>query len=163
MSKHTSTWFIGFVGLAAIAVVFMLSNQPDAQTNTTTNTTNTNQPVTTQPVQTPTQTIEQEAVTLSQVTDTLDIGDITTYRFGDTNSLSVMPVAMQVAVLNETPTLETVDITVAGVTGQRLTLSSAKDGSPFTVVQVVQGDTLYDFRGDDEFLDQLDQYITFNQ
>ncbi|HBY73714.1 MAG TPA: hypothetical protein DEG44_03430, partial [Candidatus Kerfeldbacteria bacterium] len=85
--------------------------------------------------------------TVMQSTDTLVIGEITTYSFGDTNSLSVMPAAMQSVVLNETPTLAETDITVAGQAGKKLTLSSAKDGSPFSVVQVIVNDQLFDFRG----------------
>ena len=101
--------------------------------------------------------------TILQSTDTQVIGEITTYKFGEKNSLSVMPSAMQSVVLNETPTLNEIDIVVTNVPGKKLLLSSAKDGSPFSVVQVIYQDQLFDFRGTDLFLDTLGQYIQFNQ
>lgn len=91
------------------------------------------------------------------------IGEITTYTFAENNRLNVMPATMQAAVLNETPVKQRAAITIGNTAAERLTVTSAKDGSEITVVQAVVGEKLYDFRGSEEFLSNLSQYITFAQ
>lgn len=158
MSKRSGVLFIGFLAVAAIGVVVVLNrNAPDEPITET----NANQAVV-EPITEPV-VAKDGSYTVLQSTDTIVVGEITTYSFGEVNSLSVMPAAMQQAVLNETPTLNETDIAVAGVPGKKFTLSSAKDGSPFSVVQVMVNDQLFDFRGTDLFLDTLSQYIQFNQ
>ena len=157
MSKRSGALFIGFVVLAAIVVILVLNNNStNSKQNSNNNSTNTN--AVSEPI-----VASDGSYTVMQSTDTELIGEIITYSFGDSNSLNVMPAAMQSVVLNETPTMAEADITVAGLAGKKLTLSSAKDGSPFTVVQVVVNDQLFDFRGTELFLDTLGQYIVFNQ
>lgn len=160
MSKRSGALFIGFLAVAAVVVVLVLNQ--DTSDPAVTNTNTTNAATNTSPVPEPVVALDG-SYTVLQSTDTLVIGEITTYSFGDDNSLSVMPAAMQSVVLNETPTMAEADITVAGLVGKKLTLSSAKDGSPFTVVQVVQADQLFDFRGTELFLNTLGQYVVFNQ
>lgn len=159
MSKRTGALFIGFVLITAVVVIVVLNwNSGTEITNSKQNTNSNSTNTVVEPI-----VAQDGSYTVMQSTDTLVIGEITTYSFGDTNSLSVMPAAMQSVVLNETPTLAETDITVAGQAGKKLTLSSAKDGSPFSVVQVIVNDQLFDFRGTDLFLDTLGQYIIFNQ
>jgi hypothetical protein len=165
MSKHTGLLFIGFVIVAAIAVIiFVNRNASTDVTNTNTNsdsdtTVNSNATIRSNDN---TETVSADgAYTLLQAAETTINGEITTYRFTDGNSLSVMPEALQSVVLNETPVKEEVDITVGGLPATRYTLASAKDGSLFTVVQIIYESKLYDFRGSTDYLDDLSQYIKF--
>lgn len=89
-------------------------------------------------------------------------GDITSYTFTENNVLNVMPAEMQSITVAETAVQTRESITVGEVTGERLTVSSAKDGSAQTVIQIVRNGQLYDFRGSAEFLDDLTKYIQFN-
>lgn len=91
------------------------------------------------------------------------VGDITTYTFDTTNFVNVVPVAMQSALLSETSILATTPVQVSGQSGKKLTLSSAKDGSKITIIQVIIDDTLYDIRGSDDFLNTIDTYIEFKK
>lgn len=159
MSNKKPALFIGFLIVAAIVVIVVVKSQ------TTDSSPESDQPL----ADNNTNTVVEPMVskdgtyTVMQATNSEVIGEITTYSFGDSNSLNVMPAAMQSVVLNETPTLNEAAVVVAGLPGKKLTLSSAKDGSPFFVVQVINNDQLFDFRGNELFLDTLNQYIVFNQ
>lgn len=107
--------------------------------------------------------VKTEAFELLSPAETIVIGEITTYTFAENNILNVMPKAMQSAVLNETPVKERTVITIGETPAERLTLSSAKDGSDVIVVQTVVGEKLYDFRGNTNYLSNLSQFIKFNQ
>ncbi|MDP3971110.1 MAG: hypothetical protein Q8P90_05480 [bacterium] len=85
--------------------------------------------------------------------------EITTYTFEPENTLSVMPSSYEGISLNETDVLDRETISVGNQVAERLTIASAKDGSEISVVQVISDDYLYDFRGSDDFLESLDQYI----
>lgn len=128
------------------------SNVTTETSKTTNSTTNVNTPVTTNPT---------AGYSILASAETTIVGEITTYIFADNNILNVMPMAMQSAILNETPVKERTTITVGGLTGERLIISSAKDGSDIAIVQISKGDQLFDFRGDDSYLSKLGQYIEF--
>ncbi len=166
MSKHTGWLFIGFVVAAAVVAIILVDRNTNstATTDTNTNQANTNSaiPANTNSSDRQLITAADESFSLLHTASTIEVGEITTYKFTDGNSLSVMPEAMQAAVLNETPTI-TVDSDwpVGGLMGERYTLSSAKDGSEFYVVQVVYAGKLFDFRGSEDYLNNLDQYIQF--
>lgn len=106
--------------------------------------------------------VKTEAFELLSPAETSIVGEITTYRFAENNLLNIMPKAMQSAVLNETPVKERVAITIGEITAERLTISSAKDGSDVTIVQAVVGEMLYDFRGNQSYLSNLSNFIKFN-
>lgn len=160
--------FFAFLVIAAVVVIGLVawtgrksSLEPDTVTNTaTTNTATTNQP-TTPNSNTATVPAVTDAYTLLAEAETTVVGEITTYTFTDNNFLNVMPAAMQSAVLNETPVKQRETITIGETAAERLTISSAKDGSDVIVVQTVIGETLYDFRGTEDFLSNLSQYIIF--
>ncbi len=166
MTKHTGVLFIGFVVVAAIAVVVIVNkntNTEDPNTNTTeTNTNASNANATVRPTDTDT-TVTDQGITLLKPAEKTVVGEIVTYRFLDGNSLSIMPEALRSVVLNETPVKSENDVIdeTTGVTYHHYTLASAKDGSLFSIVQVIQNSKLYDFRGADEYLNHLDQYVTF--
>ena len=105
---------------------------------------------------------EPEYSFVTPITTKTVTGEITTYTFSIGNILNVMPVSNRNLVLAETPIKSQHDITIGNTAAQYLTISSAKDGSDVHVVQVTVGDTLYDFRGSDGFLDSLNNYIQFN-
>lgn len=167
MSNKKPALFIGFLVVVAIIVILVVqktldksqtpNSLPEADQPSADNATNSTTTVTAPIV------AQDGSYTVMQATNSEVIGEITTYSFGDSNSLNVMPAAMQSVVLNETPTLNEASVMVAGLPGKKLTLSSAKDGSPFFVVQVISNDQLFDFRGNELFLDTLNQYIVFNQ
>lgn len=162
MSKHSGLLFIGFVVVAAIVVVVLI-NQPDTTEPTATNT-NTVVPENANSNSNTNVTINNAvdgSFSLVKPAAKTEIGEIITYKFEDANSLSVMPAELKSAVLAETPIREEADLTVDGLAAKRYTLSSAKDGSLFTIVQVETGDKLYDFRGSDDYLNDLESYITF--
>lgn len=102
-----------------------------------------------------------ESFTLLKPATPTTVGEITTYQFAVGNTMSVMPASYKSMVLNETPVLETRDIMIGETPAQELTISSAKDGSEITIVQLSLNNTVYDFRGDDNFLQQLTNYIEF--
>jgi hypothetical protein len=168
VSKHTGWLFIGFVVVAAVVVIVFVDR--NASSTTTDTNSNVNAATTVRPDDNTNTTnsdylpvtAADESFSLLQVATTTEVGEISTYKFSDGNSLSVMPQALQSAVLNETPTI-TVDSDwpVAGLMGERYTLSSAKDGSEFHVVQVKYAGKLFDFRGSEDYLNNLDQYIEF--
>ncbi|EKD76731.1 MAG: hypothetical protein ACD_43C00009G0010 [uncultured bacterium] len=166
----SNKYFLAFVIVVAIIVVGAVAwtgrqtafNDATVENNTNTvvtnSTSNTNSvPDTTTPVA----TISNSEYSILAAAETNNVGDITTYIFANNNILNVMPLTMQSAVLNETPVKERSAITVDGVTGERLVIGSAKDGSDTTIVQISNGDKLYDFRGDAEYLSNLSQYIDF--
>lgn len=105
---------------------------------------------------------EGTVFTLQQPAEITTNVDITTYTFSADKVLNVMPANMQSVTVAETAVKERAPITIGEVTGERLTVSSAKDGSDQTVVQVVRNGQLYDFRGSADFLDHLTEYIQFN-
>lgn len=102
--------------------------------------------------------------TLLQTAEPTVIAEITSYVFADGNALSVMPASMQALVLNETPVQHSTVVidSETGITYTHYILSSAKDGSAFAVVHVIQQGKLYDFRGTDDYLNHLEKYIQFN-
>ncbi len=161
MSKR-SPLFLGFVIIAAIFVVGLVSwsasQQPSSDTATTTNVavvnTNTSTKV-------DSKTKLGDHVALLKEAAATEVGTIETYRFNETDTLNIMPEAMRSAVLNETPVQKEEVITVGGVEAKKLTITSAKDGSEGMVVQVIKNGNLYDFRGSDDFLANLSDFITF--
>jgi hypothetical protein len=172
MSKpgKSSNLLLVFLAIAAIALiaVLMWSNKRPSQTNSvSSNTSPVNQAnvVDSQPNNTnaTSQTEPEVGVVTLKSAETKTIGDIITYKFGSSNILNVIPLQMKSAILAETAVLDTAPVTVAGQSGEKLTLSSAKDGSKLTIVQITIGDKLYDFRGSDDFLNNLDQYVSFNK
>ncbi|MBI4407802.1 MAG: hypothetical protein HY565_04890 [Candidatus Kerfeldbacteria bacterium] len=161
MSKRSGLLFIVFLVVAAIIVLVVLNRNaaPEPTNVTTTINQNVNTVVdedTYQPV-----ISADGAYTLAKPAQKLEVGEITTFTF-DAGQLSVMPSAMQSLVLNETPVQAEVDVMVSGLPAKRYTLASAKDGSDFDVVQVLYLNQLYHFTGDEAFLSNLDQFITFN-
>lgn len=167
MLQTKGIWFIVFVVAATLVVVIAVqqSSSP-SPTNNTSEATDSNQTNTTE-------VAEQEALdettvsadgkyTLLKEMTTTTIGEITSYQFSNGNALSVMPEAMKSAVLNETPVVAEQSTQIGDVPAMQYTLSSAKDGSHFTVVQVVRAGQLYDFRGSEEYLANLADYIKFN-
>lgn len=166
MSKHTGVVFIGFVVVTAIAVVVAVNQTTDTTdndavtSNSNTTTGNTNTVVN---AVDSTETITEDGITLLKPAEKTVVGEIVTYRFSDGNSLSIMPEALKTVVLNETPVKseETVIDEATGITYHNYTLASAKDGSSFLVVQVIQNSKLYDFRGAEDYLNHLDEYVTF--
>ena len=170
-SKRTGFVFILFVVVAtAVVVVAMQNNQVDTvnvqvnnQSNNQTNTANTDSKtaddnkVAVDPV-----VSADGSYTILQKMTTTTVGEIVSYTFTDGNALSVMPEAMQSAVLNETPVIASTEITIAEQTATQYTLSSAKDGSHFSVVQVIRNGQLFDFRGNADYLNNLSTYIQFN-
>lgn len=105
---------------------------------------------------------ESDDFTLVQPAEPTTNGEITTYIFAETNVMNVMPASMQSITVAETTVKERTPIMIGDTAGERLTVSSAKDGSDQVVVQVVLNETLYDFRGSADFLDKLADYVTFN-
>lgn len=156
--------------IAAIAVIGVVvwSSQKKAETSQNNSNTNTSKTTTTVNVNTVTgenpaqQQVETGVVTL-QSAQTKTIGEIVTYNFGDGNILNVLPLSMKAGILNETGVKNTTDVTVAGKPGQKLQLTSAKDGSLFNIIEVTIDDKLYDFRGSADFLNNLDQYVSFSK
>ena len=107
------------------------------------------------------QPTSQDTVTVVADATTSSEGEIMSYDFGNGNRLNVMPADYQTMVLNEIAVQERQSITIGSAAGERLTVTSAKDGSPTDVVQVILDRTLYDFRGSNDFLSHLDDYVTF--
>lgn len=105
---------------------------------------------------------EGTAFTLQQPAEIITSGEITTYTFSENNVMNVMPASMQSITVAETAVKERTPIMIGDTAGERLTVSSAKDGSDQVVVQVVLNETLYDFRGSADFLDKLADYVKFN-
>lgn len=103
----------------------------------------------------------EDLTLLTSVSETVS-GKITSYHFGGSNILNVMPISYKNTVLNEASVNDTQTITVAGVSATQYTISSAKDGSQLNVIHVERDGTLYDFRGSADFLNSLETYITFN-
>lgn len=170
--------FLVFLIIAALIVIALvawtgqktaiqqvsLSNNAATTNKTTDNNLNTTNSVVEPAVK---EDIVKAPVTTSDYTLLADveanvIGEITTYIFIESNILNVMPATMQAAVLNETPVKERMTIMIGDTAAERLTINSAKDGSNITVVQAVVGETLYDFRGSDDFLSNLSKYIEFS-
>ena len=160
MSKHSGLLFIGFVVVAAIALIVFLQKNTD-QTSTTTNTNTVNTNLESRSIDEVETVSADGTFTLLQSANKTEVGEIVTYRFENGNSLSIMPVELKTAVLNETPVQSESEITVGNVSGKRYILSSAKDGSLFPIVQLTQGSKLYDFRGSEDYLDNLESYISF--
>lgn len=100
--------------------------------------------------------------TLLKDTTSTSNGDITTYHFDDGNVLNIMPVSYKAMVLNETAVTSTEKTMIGSTAAEILTLSSAKDGSNIKVVQLEREGQLFDFRGDDTFLNSLPTYVQFN-
>ena len=153
-----------------IAAVAWFTNHQEVGEITTTNTATTNNANT--GTETNVNTIDEtntnsntaatDDFTLVQEATSTTSGDITSYSFGEEKVFNVMPADMQSITVAETAIKKQEDITIGAVTGQRLTVSSAKDGSEITIVQVVRNGQLYDFRGSADFLDHLADYIAFN-
>ena len=169
--------FFAFLVIAAVVVIGLVAwtgrksaLDPDTATNTvTTNTAANNPDATPNSNTTVVPTVNEvvvpvvtDAYTLLAEAETTVVGEITTYSFADNNFLNVMPAAMQSAVLNETPVKQRETITIGETAAERIIISSAKDGSDVAVVQAVIGETLYDFRGNEDFLSNLSQYIIFS-
>lgn len=149
MSKAFFIFIIIAVFVVVAAVAWFSNHSEIGKTNANTNAANVNSDNTAD-------------FTLLQSADTITNGAITTYTFAAGNVLNVMPADMQSVTLAETPVQERTPITIGAVSGERITITSAKDGSAQTIVQVVHNDKLYDFRGSADFLDHLADYIQFN-
>ena len=149
MSKRSGLIFILFLVVVAVIVLVVLNRNSETQNVIVAD--DTYQPI-----------VSADGVyTLSKPSQKLEVGEITTFTFTD-GQLSVMPAAMQSVVLNETPVQAEVAVVISGLPAKRYTLSSAKDGSSFDVVQVLYLNQLYHFTGNEAFLSNLDQYIIFN-
>lgn len=143
------------------------SNQPPANTNNTDDTNNANAPATNANTNAANTNADTDLdptphLRLLQPADARTDGVINSYVFENGNIVNVMPVSYQSIVLNEQSVQNEIPITVAGQPGTQYTVTSAKDGSIQTVIQVNFKDQLYDIRGTDEFLQTIDAYIEFN-
>ena len=70
-----------------------------------------------------------------------------------------MPISYKDSVLNESSIIKTEDTSIGGSAGKKYTITSAKDGSEINVIHVELNGVLYDFRGTDDFLKSLNNYI----
>lgn len=100
-------------------------------------------------------------VTLLASAESASYGEIIAYTFQDQDTVNVMPLSFQSNVFNELGVTNQTTMTVAGQLATQYQVTSAKDGSLQTIVQIEYQDMLYDFRGSDEFLQHLDAYIQF--
>ncbi len=105
--------------------------------------------------------VEPITFTINTSATVNDEGDITSYRFGEDDVINVMPLDFQDMVLNENSVIGEEEVVIDGVTGKRITISSAKDGSSVEIIHVEHGRQLFDIRGTEDFLDDIDQYVTF--
>ncbi|MBI2415324.1 MAG: hypothetical protein HYV33_01525 [Candidatus Kerfeldbacteria bacterium] len=141
-STHATTLVLALVALIVIASVSWLYYRSQISAPATTI------------------TVTQTQLTVTAEATVTTAGDITTYHFSDSDYMNVMPSSYQAMVLNETPVQQRQAITVAGWPAERLTITSAKDGSELTVVHLLIDDRLYDFRGSENFLARLNDYVT---
>ena len=100
----------------------------------------------------------QDLTLLQTATETTS-GEITSYHFDGNNILNVMPISYKDSVLNESSIIKTEDTSIGGSAGKKYTITSAKDGSEINVIHVELNGVLYDFRGTDDFLKSLNNYI----
>lgn len=89
-------------------------------------------------------------------------GEIVSYQFGGGNVVNIMPLSYKSLVLNETSVVSREDMVIDGQDGEKITMKSAKDGSEVVIIQVETTDYLYDMRGSEEFINNINSYLNFN-
>lgn len=89
-------------------------------------------------------------------------GDIISLDMGDGNAISILPTEYEGMVRDSIGATEEEEIIIDGVSGVKLTGSSAKDGSEVSLIIVTKNNRLYHFRGNSSFLDSLNNFIKFN-
>lgn len=106
-------------------------------------------------------TTSDYGITLKQPATVNSEGDIYTYQFGGGNIVNVMPLEFEGLVLNESSVIDRQPINLGSVTGEKITIESAKDGSAVMIIHVKTNQYLYDMRGSDQFINNITNYINF--
>jgi len=89
-------------------------------------------------------------------------GEVVNLALGSQNNISVMPTSYNGIIRNSISIENEEAVTVAGVSGTKLTGGSAKDGSTISFIIVENNDQLYYFKGTDYFLNNINNIIKFN-
>lgn len=88
-------------------------------------------------------------------------GDISTIDFGGLNSLSVVTPDLEGIVRESVGAESETPVIIDGVAGVEIHGSSAKDGSPRTLILVEHNNSVFVFDGSQEFLAALPSHVQF--
>lgn len=156
-TNTTSADVVGGTGGTDEDIADELAEANNENSDATVDESNVNSAVDTERLQPITYSLE-----LLQTSTTSNEGDIVSYRFNDNDIVNVMPLEYKDLVLAETPVESEENITVGGLPATKLVVRSAKDGSEITLIQIETTEYLYDIRGDEEFLESINNYIRFS-
>lgn len=88
-------------------------------------------------------------------------GEVVNLALGGENNISIMPVSYNGIIRNSISIDKEEAVTVDGISGTKLTGGSAKDGSTVSFIIVENNNQLYYFKGDNNFLSNLNNIINW--
>ena len=96
-----------------------------------------------------------------EIVTKLENEEITNFDFDSEGNVSIMPVDYEDMIKNSVGIKSETEITIDEQIATKIIGTSAKDGSLITMILVKKDEQLYVFKGEDQFLNSLDQIINF--